>query len=194
MNNNEKSKRNSNRKNNNKNNVLPFTPFSRLKSQLYTPTPNCSARKRKTYATLIPHLTLIKMSLRPRKNKKEKERKKKKPCFTDLPGRVGRSGFFLVSLFLSGGTNDHPQKSLKQCDILLRKNISSYFTKFSSTWPKTADFTRFQQIKKNISQNAKSASVGPVKQGFLFSWPNNHLHSLRKVKEYKEYVILSNHI
>ena len=40
---------------------------------------------------------------------------------------------------------------------------------------KQADFTQFWQIKKKISQIWKNGSVGPVKQGFLFSSPHRQI-------------------
>ena len=55
-----------------------------------------------------------------------------------------------------------------------------YFQHFSDKifkfWSKTADFTKFWQIEKktkkqNKKQIGKNGSVGPVKQGFLFSSP-----------------------
>ena len=40
-------------------------------------------------------------------------------------------------------------------------------------WPKMAGFTSSKQ--KKITQSGKSGSVRPIKQGFLFSWPNRDL-------------------
>ena len=108
----------------------------------------------------------------------------------DLPSRVGRSGyliFFLNTFFFhSVDKNDSRKMTLKSPKNLrlLRKKkekrklekcfqlFSKIFSQFSLTLAKNYWFytvlANYKKRKRKNSQNGKSGSIRPVKQGFLF--------------------------
>ena len=61
------------------------------------------------------------------------------------------------------------KKILEKYSQLLSKNFSQIFFDFGQKW---LILHVFNKLKEKISQKEKSGSVVPVKQGFLFSWPN----------------------
>ena len=117
-----------------------------------------------------------------------KATKKKKPCFTGgrtcQVGSVGRAIFFLL-LFMVPKNDPQNTKSSKKLWNFLQKNFGKTFRhifkkfqpKFSDLGQKTADFTRFWKNTKNNNflPKRKFGLVTPVKQGFLFLWPNQDL-------------------
>ena len=106
----------------------------------------------------------------------------------DLPRQVGSVrifNFFLNTFFHSVGKNDSPKitlKSPKNLRLFFKKKkrklekcfqlFSKIFSQFSLTLAKKYWFytvlTNYKKKKRKNSQNGKSGSIGPVKQGFLF--------------------------
>ena len=120
------------------------------------------------------------------KIEKKKATKKKKPCFTSWQtcqvGSVGRSGDFLYFLFFYFMVPKMTSKTQKFRGnwlwYFLQKNFGKIFRlifkKFQPFFSDLGLILILQDFakKKNNLPKRKFGSVAPVKQGFLFSWPN----------------------